>query len=585
MKIKLLLLTLLLLAGIVLGSLYYQQHKVINSSTYTDNLALINQVKQTNAALNILLLKSRYGLQADYDELARNNIAVADSIKAIENSDLARYFERDKALAETFKNYSSKVIIRTDVIENFKAHNAVLRNSIKYAPPLGDRLVAELKAANNPSSEVLESVNQALYRWALYSDIAQADFIKDNAPKVLALSSEFDDDILLLEYHSHIMAVVNEQERTQLYLENALSVDLELVLDELASQYTQLYLDSTTRRSTHLNYVILAYGLLTLLIAVYFAWGLRKSYVELEDKVTERTREIDQAYSELKESQEHLVQSEKMAALGQMVAGVAHEINTPLGYVSNNIFVINDLFDIVERLTKSLGQVYGQATKKPYDKKRLSQTLKQALSQYRRMHNDGVVNEAKELLTDSAHGLSDISEIVKNLSTFSRMDNQVLERFDVCQGLNSTLKVANSTLRQQHVTISKKYKGRAFIEGSPSKINQVFLNIITNAAQAMPESGGQLFIDVKKTSTLVTVQFKDTGMGMSEQARAKVFDPFFTTKPIGQGTGLGMSISYTIIKEHGGSIDISSKQGQGTVVTVTLPAYGQSVGANQSEDY
>ncbi len=570
MKIKLLLLVLVLVAGIVLGGFYYQQHKAVDSDAYIDSLSLINQIKQTNATVNILLLKSRYGLQADYDDLSRENIAIVNSVKSLERSDLGRYLSNGP-LAETFKSYSTKAVIRSDVVESFKAHNAVLRNSIKYAPPLGDRLVAELKAANSPSVNFLESINKALYRWSLYGDLEQAEFIKANVSKILDLLPQFKDETPLIEYNTHVMAAVDEQEQTQLYLENALSVDLESILDLLAEQYTQAYLDSSSRQAKQLSYALWAYSVLTFLIAAYFAWSLRKSYVGLETKVKERTQKVDQAYSELKQSQEHLVQSEKMAALGQMVAGIAHEINTPLGYISNNIFIIDSSFKTVEVLMGSLEQLYKEAIKKPYSKQMLSQHLVQVLKRYRRMRHDGTAEEAKELLSDSAQGLSDISELVTNLRTFSRLDGQTLERFDVCEGINSTLKIAKSILREANVMVVTKYESKVFIDGNPSKVNQVFLNIITNAAQAMPETGGKLIIDVKQTQDSVVVRFKDTGKGMDENTRAKMFDPFFTTKPIGQGTGLGMAISYKIVEEHSGTIDVSSAEGKGTEITLSFP--------------
>ncbi len=573
MRIKLILLALLLITGVVLGTFYYKNNSASSNDEYMRSLALINQLKQTNAALNVLLLSSRYGLQADYDELAKKNVFLADSVAVLKNSNIAGYIDSNVELSDSIRELEEKIILKVDIVENFKAHNAVLRNSIKYAPPLGDQLVEQIKNDKQKQRNFLESVNQALYRWALYGDKSQADIIQSGARKILDLLPLFENEVPLIEYSSHVIAVVEEQEQTQRYLENALSIDLEPTLGKMESLYTASYLAHSAEKERLSNYAIIGYGLLTLLVAAYFALMLRKSYAELEGKVEDRTAKINSAYKELKESQDQLIQSEKMASLGQMVAGIAHEINTPLGYVNNNVSIVNNLFLSMNTLTKGLGNVYQEAIKIPHDKKILSSHLVQVLRQYRRMQQDGIVEEAKELLEDSSHGLNDIAELVKNLKSFSRLDMRAIERFNVCDGLDSTLKIANSILRKSNVDVIKNYIPDALIDCNPSKINQVFLNIITNAAQAIPESGGQLTINVEKIGNNVRVGFVDTGEGMDEETQSKIFDPFFTTKPVGEGTGLGMSISYKIVKEHKGRIEVESEKGRGAVITVEFPCH------------
>jgi len=571
MKVSIVLVVLLAVAGIGLGVFYYKNYQEFNNEGYMDGLSLINQLKHADADLNILLLKSRYGLQADYDDMAKKTVFLNESLSKLKDKHLQNFVSTDADFSNTFTEYNEQLSLKVDLVESFKSHNAVLRNSIKYAPPLGDQLISELEDKGSDSVSLLKKVNRALYRWSLYNDKDQAKVIQASARDVLDLASLFENDIPLLEYNSHIIAVVDEQEQTQSYLNNALSIDTENTLAKVDELYTTSYLSKSAQADKVRTYAMIAYGVLAALVALYFAWLLRKSYTELEGKVKDRTLQIKTAYSELQESQEQLVQSEKMASLGQMVAGVAHEINTPLGYVNNNVSIVSSLFTSMEILMKGLGNVYQEALKKPHDKESLRDHLVKVLKKYQRVDQDGIVVEAKELLEDSSHGLNDISELVKNLRSFSRLDRQNVEQFDVADGLDNTLKIASSIIRQSNLEIVKNYDDLVFLECNPSKINQVFLNIITNAAQAMPENGGQLTIDVEKISDNVQISFTDTGEGMDEEAKTKIFDPFFTTKPIGEGTGLGMAISYKIVREHKGQIEVKSVKGEGATITLTFP--------------
>ncbi|MGH1440076.1 MAG: DAHL domain-containing protein [Cellvibrionaceae bacterium] len=571
MRISIVLVFLLAILGIALGVFSYKNHQEFSNQSYLEGLSLINQLKHADAGLNILLLKSRYGLQADYDDMAKKTVFLNDGLSSLKSQYLQNYLENDLDFSNAFKEYEEQLSLKVDLVESFKSHNAVLRNSIKYAPPLGDKLILELESKNNDSVELLKNINRALYRWSLYSDKEQADIIQANSRNILDLTTAFENDVPLLEYNSHVIAVVDEQEQTQSYLNNALSVNTENTLANVDSFYTSSYLSKSADAGKFRTYAMIAYGVLAALVALYFAWLLRKSYTELEDKVDRRTQQINTAYSELKESQEQLVQSEKMASLGQMVAGVAHEINTPLGYVNNNVSIVSSLFTSMEILMKSLGKVYQEALNKPHNKEALRDHLVQSLKKYHRMEEDGIVLEAKELLEDSSHGLSDISELVKNLRSFSRLDRQTVEQFDIADGLNNTLKIASSIIKKSNLDVVKNYNDLVFLECNPSKINQVFLNIITNSAQAMPENGGQLTIDVEKIGDNVEIRFTDSGEGMDEEAKAKIFDPFFTTKPVGEGTGLGMAISYKIVREHKGQIEVTSAKGEGATITLTFP--------------
>ncbi|MBX2809023.1 MAG: hypothetical protein KTR20_10375 [Cellvibrionaceae bacterium] len=570
MKLNVVLVVLLLAAGSALAYVYYDNSRRVDSDDYISTLAAINELKRADAELNTLMLKSRYGLQDDYDDLANHSVGLNKTFDALKASAIGRYYANDNDLESLVDEYEEMLNIKNDLVENFKSHNAVLRNSIKYAPGLGEQLIRTLEAQGSDRVEVLKNLNQALYRWALYTSDEQAEIIQANANEVLALMPLFEDQVPLIEYNTHILTVVDEQAQTQQYLQHALDMGTEAMLEKLQSSYTGQYF-KRVQQGGKLRYYAVLYGILCLLMALYFIWQLRRSYARLEDKVDERTREINTAYEQLKDSQEQLVQSEKMASLGQMVSGIAHEINTPLAYVNNNVSTVNKLFSNMDRLMQGLGRVYDAAVKRPGNKKTLAADLLEVLRRYRLIDREELVVEAKELLNDSAHGLNNISALVGDLRDFARLDRQDMALFDVREGVNTALKIATSILREHQVALVKEFDDIPLIKCTASKLNQAFLNIITNAAQAMGTSGGTLTIKITSAGDQIVIVFADTGTGMNEQTKAKIFDPFFTTKPVGKGTGLGLSISYTIIKEHNGSIDVVSTENEGTVFTLKLP--------------
>jgi signal transduction histidine kinase len=179
------------------------------------------------------------------------------------------------------------------------------------------------------------------------------------------------------------------------------------------------------------------------------------------------------------------------------------------------------------------------------------------------------VKELGNMLGDGLHGIEQINEIVTNLKNFSRLDRSKVSRFNLNEGLDSALIIARNAVKTK--TIVKNYGDIPPVECSPSQINQVFLNLITNAAQAIPDKTGTITLNTRQEGDQVKVEVADNGHGIARDVLPKIFDPFFTTKEIGQGTGLGLAIAYKIVTEHGGSISVQSEVEKGTVFTVTLP--------------
>ncbi len=305
---------------------------------------------------------------------------------------------------------------------------------------------------------------------------------------------------------------------------------------------------------------------LTALLIVLF-WLITGRTLQIQDVVNRRTQELSAAYDQLKESQVHLVQSEKMASLGQMVAGFAHEINTPLAYAKGSFeFVLQQLTKLNEQDIRLLEFTEGATNSSDQVNQSGDAHWLTALSERKQ---ENIVGQSLKLLSIGISGLDEIQELVINLKNFSRLDRANIVEYDLVEGLNSTLVILKSQLDSQ-IIVHRDYGDSAIVHCAPSQINQIFLNVINNAAQAI-DGAGNIYLRINSQEDSVSVEIEDDGIGIDEANLAKVMDPFFTTKEIGQGTGLGLSICHKIIQQHGGDINIYSELGAGTVMTITLP--------------
>lgn len=345
----------------------------------------------------------------------------------------------------------------------------------------------------------------------------------------------------------------------------------------------------TLRTAGDARVLLNVYMLLMLLILVYFGIRLQgshrtlnRSHALLEERVKERTQELESAYDDLKESQVQLVQAEKMSSLGQLVAGVVHEINTPLLYVVNNTDITNEaVTDLQSELEPMRGLIACLKQPEP-DKQQLKAALENVRKNLDMEAVDESLGEVVSLTADSQEGLQDIDTLVKSLKDFSRLDRATFDRFDVRDGLEKTLVITKNALKYG-IEVERDFQEVPDIRCAPSRVNQVFINLITNAAQAMDGEGKLKIATYADGDGWVHVEIRDTGCGIPEENLAKVMDPFFTTKPVGQGTGLGLSIVRKIMDEHNGKLLIDSKEGVGTQITLSFPVDGVE-DAEQSED-
>ena len=290
----------------------------------------------------------------------------------------------------------------------------------------------------------------------------------------------------------------------------------------------------------------------------------------VEQKATLASKRLEEAYRQLKFSQAQLVQSEKMASLGQMVAGVAHEINTPLGYVRNNVEMMQSTFQQIREVLDQHEHLLELISAESPDEQAITASIIGASSASADLRDVLPDAEADALFKDTLFGVDQIKELVINLRNFSRLDQAKVADINLNDCLEQTLVIANNVLKGK-ITVVKRLGEIPPVACSPSQVNQVLLNLITNASQAIEHDNGRIAVVTEHDTDWVHVSVQDNGKGIAQEDLKKIFDPFFTTKPIGQGTGLGLSISFQIVEAHGGTIRVSSIPGKGTRFVVSLP--------------
>ncbi|WP_265948000.1 ATP-binding protein [Dechloromonas sp. A34] len=306
--------------------------------------------------------------------------------------------------------------------------------------------------------------------------------------------------------------------------------------------------------------------------------------VTLENQVRERTQALEMALHEnerinralqrekeaqraliqkLEEAHNQLLQSEKLASIGQLAAGVAHEINNPIGFVNSNLGTlksyVGQLLVAIDEMTAGIEPLLAD---QPLVRSRFAEIARKADLEFLR---EDICN----LIAESIDGTARVRRIVQDLRDFSRTGEIAMEWVDLHAGLESTLNVVANEIKYK-AEVVREYGTLPLVECRPSQINQVFMNLLVNAAQAIT-GNGRITLKSGCVGDQVWVAVSDTGAGIPSELMVRIFDPFFTTKPVGKGTGLGLSVSYGIAEKHGGRIEVASQLGQGSTFTLWLP--------------
>lgn len=277
-----------------------------------------------------------------------------------------------------------------------------------------------------------------------------------------------------------------------------------------------------------------------------------------DKKLQRQIKELEEINNTLEKTQQQLVETEKLASLGMLSAGVAHEINNPVGYVKSNLETMQEYLESLKRVLTPLNN---QAT---LDQKALLDLWEKEEGQF-------LLDDSESILSSSLTGLERIKEIVSALRAFSRMDNHDLEPVDINVIIKNALKMLQNELKYDYEILTELRADKQIL-GSEGQLQQVLINLLVNAKHAMP-MGGKITISTYTDKARVVVKVKDDGCGISPENLKDIFNPFFTTKPPGEGTGLGLSISYSILKQHHAKVDVNSEIDRGTEFTMSFFAF------------
>ncbi len=562
-------------AAALVGALVYLYDKTqaVDLRERNEVLGLLRELKDIDARwdVDVLQAKLEFGA-AEEGHLARDRAAAAR--RALQRLADAGQRTSSTALSAGLPELTKAIQQKAELVENFKAENGESKSAVRTV--LND--AAQLQAQTAPQktrppvleaalSNLLATVPQ--YYW-LAQD-AQRKGVETAAGELQSAAEALPDAVRL-----KAAQVLNAGSALLKHkpVEQELFIRLAFLtsgprLDTLTFSFSR-EVEATLQDKERFRVYLIAYAGALLIVLAYLGARLQAANQSLERRVQERTRELSQALQHLKESESQLIQSEKMSALGQMVAGVAHEINTPLAYVKHSLGTVADKLPdfraAIERCENLLTLLQAGGNANPEE---LNREFAAASAQLAQLRQQRVMEELGGLVADGLYGTQQMSDMVGNLRDFSRLDRSKVAAFNLNDGLDSTLLLARYLLKA--VTVNKRFGVIPPIVCSPSQVNQVFLNLITNATQAMQPGRGVLTLITRSEGDGVAVVVADNGMGIAPAVLPKIFDPFFSTKEIGKGTGLGLSITYKIVQQHGGRIDVESQVGVGTTFTVWLP--------------
>jgi signal transduction histidine kinase len=583
--------TVAVLVGILL--FLYAKTRAVDAEGKVQVESHLRQLKQLDAEWNVDVLKSRMEIHKNYDPLTNPLASLANlQGKLAAQAKIINEPGTEVALNQLKSVFDEKV----DLVDQFKSQNAILKNSLRYVPTAINELHA-LIHANRPASQskvdnlaaLDANASQVLNEVLIYNLLPEAS----TAAKVQTVLTQIErpdspyPEILLDPVRNlvnHTRTILRQRVIENELLNKISAVPMTEKIDRLGEVFEKDFQAALARSYQYRNYLLAYSGFLLLLLA-YIGSRLFRSYrviasvnkdlkdanETLENRVQERTEELSKALVDLKESEAQLVQSEKMASLGQMVAGVAHEINTPLAYVRSSLETVEaQLSGIVYEFIDGTTSLLTAMRTDDATEEEITEKFVAAAQLMDRYNEFPVIDDIKGLLNDGVYGVDQIKEIVVNLKDFSRLDRSRVASCKVEDCMESTLQLAKSVIKTKRIT--KFFAQTPPINCSPSQINQVFLNLITNAAQATEDDNGVITLVTKMHGQdHVAVEVMDNGTGISDEVLPKIFDPFFTTKDVGKGTGLGLTIVYKIVEQHGGEIKIHSKPGIGTKFTVILP--------------
>jgi signal transduction histidine kinase len=526
----------------------------------------------------------REGVQLLAARLASSPERIGQHLKAVPGS-----ASQEKRLSNSHAGFTTMVQDTSVLIGEILDEQTTYGESVLFLRDSGPRIVQEMRnirldrAASDTFQLVVGTLDFAK------TDSSVQEFELRRLLVTLGRDQRIDANmpVEVNQLHAAITTILDTKAPLTSKLNQLGDTPVPLAARRLAAAQESLY-RATLLGVDQARTLLAVYALLLLAAAGFIAYRLNASYrdlnlanteleganLSLEARVAERTKELSGALQELKESQVQLVQAEKMSSLGQLVAGISHEINTPLLYLTNNAVLIQERLEMLKvfiyRIVNSFNMSAGDFADRAEYQANFINALKGIKRHLAEEEVEDSLREAESLLNDCIDGLTELTHMARSLKDFSRLDRAPIDSFDVNEGIEKTLVIAKNALKHK-ATVHKHYGELPPIECSPSQINQVFLNIITNAAQAIDDTGDVMITSRRRDDDHISITITDSGCGIAPENLDKIRDPFFTTKEVGAGTGLGLSIVDEIIRSHGGELLIESQLGKGSSFTIVLP--------------
>ncbi|WP_217577462.1 ATP-binding protein [Mesorhizobium sp. GbtcB19] len=488
------------------------------------------------------ILSLQLGIAPNYDGVT--NAARDLKLKLAETEHIAA-LDGLAALRPDVKSYREAIEQKDWLSEQVKASYAMLRNSATVLPrAISDsfrhpEILAPIEGLDKRPADFMTETITGMMSFTISPTALLRDTVQERISASRAAAQKLSPELAdaIERFLVQIEVVTKERQRGNQLMLAVTSVPTGAAADRIQAGLQSLEEANAERQRALWDLALLLGALLALAFAAFAFVQWRRSA-----KLAEDNRMLLQVNED---AEEQLVQSAKLSALGQMVAGITHEINTPLAYVKAVFELIKERVLASSEMTALSGNEEDEARRE----------------------------ELQMLLDDGLHGLEEMATLVRTMKNFSRLDKGNIESFSVEEGIESALLIARPQIKYV-ADVNCEFDSVPPIMGSASQLRQVLLNLIVNAAQAMAtmDRRGLLTLRTRLTSSdTVQIDVCDNGPGIPEEHLGKLFDPFFTTKPVGEGSGMGLSICYRIIENHGGTITVNSKIGKGSIFTLTLP--------------